>query len=246
SQGGNGSVRLFASKIGLERYAVKRPLEVQRHSLDYLKLEERLFKKVYPNAEVLFSATSNIDGRLVMPFFPGYSFNAALIKYSDRIDEIVLAVALELQRIHQNGVIHGDIRSDNIIIEEKNGIFNAKFIDFGWAYEYPSDDNVIVIKCSYFAPERAKVGIKAYPSQDIYSFGWMLGIAHDLVKEIPEKFYGFLIGANEEDPVLRPELRLLIKANLCPTLGEHYTELAIDNLDSYQLMRNMGLNKAYT
>ncbi|QGP54566.1 hypothetical protein PsalMR5_02101 [Piscirickettsia salmonis] len=27
-QGGNGSVRLFASKIGLERYAVKRPLEV--------------------------------------------------------------------------------------------------------------------------------------------------------------------------------------------------------------------------
>ncbi|ALA24813.1 hypothetical protein AVI51_01920 [Piscirickettsia salmonis] len=160
-----------------------------------------------------------------MPFFPGDSFNAALTKDPDSVDEIILAVALELQRIHQSGVIHGDIRSDNIIIEEKNGIFNAKFIDFGWAYEYPSDDNVIVTKCSYFAPERAKIDLKAHPSQDIYSFGWMLGIAHDLVKEIPEKFYGFLIGANEEDPVLRPELRLLIKANLCPTLGECYTQL---------------------
>lgn len=44
-QGGSGSVRLFASKTALERYAVKRPLEVQRHSLDYLKLEERLSKR---------------------------------------------------------------------------------------------------------------------------------------------------------------------------------------------------------
>ncbi|RNC76540.1 lipopolysaccharide kinase, partial [Piscirickettsiaceae bacterium NZ-RLO2] len=45
-----------------------------------------------------------------MPLFPGDNFHETLKKYPENAHEIVLAVALELQRIHNLGLQHGDIK----------------------------------------------------------------------------------------------------------------------------------------
>ncbi|ODN42305.1 hypothetical protein BGC07_04360 [Piscirickettsia litoralis] len=245
--GNNGSVRRFESQTGLERYAVKRPLDPSPVELGVLKLEGELFKKVYPNEEVLFKATSNSDGRLVMPLFPGGNFHETLKKYPNRIGEIIVAVALELQRVHGKGVIHGDIKYDNVIIEEKNGVFNAKFVDFGWAYKNPGEARTITSQCPYWATERTqtKIKLKADTSQDVFSFGWMLSFAHRTAKKIPKEFHPFIINSQSKNPQQRPNLKLFLKTNLRPILGEHYSSLAIANIESYQAMRAIGLSKPY-
>ncbi|WP_230382437.1 protein kinase domain-containing protein [Piscirickettsia salmonis] len=179
-------------------------------------------------------------------------------KYPENAHEIVLAVALELQRIHNLGLQHGDIKFDNVIIEEKHGVFNAKFIDFGFAYRTPGEAIATSEVCPYFAPERTEVTkhqvgryqvakiVEADFSQDVYSFGYMLAYAHRYAVKMPQAFYDFISNAQNKVAALRPTLISFLQEYLQAQLGDRYAAIALENLEAYQAIRALGLDLAGT
>src|SRR5574344_699623 len=88
---------------------------------------------------------------------------------------IAIQVGLALEYAHRNGVVHRDIKPQNILIS-RNKI--AKITDFGIARA--STSNTITMNSGgalgtvhYFSPEQARGG-NIGPSSDIYSIGVML------------------------------------------------------------------------
>ncbi|AKP73091.2 serine/threonine-protein kinase 1 [Piscirickettsia salmonis] len=168
-----------------------------------------------------------------------------LKSYPHRTDEVIVAVALELHRLHLLKMQHGDIKFDNIIITEKNGVFDVKFIDFGFAYNIPGLARIITGKCEYFPPERTETTdqtqVVAQFNQDIYSFGFMLEFAKKIIK-IPEKFNDFIKATQNKNPTLRPGLQSFLYKNLLPTtLNNRSRNVIIKRPDSYQTMRVIAL-----
>ncbi|OAJ32983.1 Protein kinase domain protein [Piscirickettsiaceae bacterium NZ-RLO1] len=253
-EGRHGSVRRFESQTGLAKFAVKRPLRIDVDDLESLWREKCFFESAYPNEEVLFTRTEGYDGRLVMTLFPGNNFHETLQKYPENAHEIVVAVALELQRIHNLGLQHGDIKFDNVIIEKKSGVFNAKFIDFGFAYLTPGEAITTSEVCPYFAPERTQLTdyqvskyqvtkiVEAEYGQDVYSFGYMLAYAHRHAVKMPQAFYGFISNSQNKVAALRPTLISFLQEHLQVQLGGRYAAIALDNLEVYQSTRSLGLD----
>ena len=78
-----------------------------------------------------------------------------------------------IQELHSNGVIHGDIKTNNMVLQYTLKKQFVKLIDFGMAYSSDTDDLIeIVYKCGtvgYRAPEQDDYTM-CYLS-DIYSMG---------------------------------------------------------------------------
>ncbi|MFO7582794.1 protein kinase domain-containing protein [Guyparkeria sp.] len=91
------------------------------------------------------------------------------------IIELVGQVAAALDFAHRNGVVHQDIKPENIILVE--GWSHAKVNDFGVArlHEAPleSDDGMVAGTPSYMSPEQLR-GQKTDGRSDLYSLGVML------------------------------------------------------------------------
>ena len=98
----------------------------------------------------------------------------------DRIVEIVRQVAGALDAAHQQGVIHRDLKSDNIMLSSTNGGDWAKVLDFGIAkiqqpHGTPDPDitaaNLVVGTPQYMSPEQCAQSGPLDARSDIYSFG---------------------------------------------------------------------------
>ena len=94
--------------------------------------------------------------------------------YSETVVKFVLRKILEgLAHLHSMGIIHRDIKSDNVLIN-KDGLL--KLADFGYSCRLtsPEDDNrqSRVGTAAWMAPELIKNQMKGYgTSIDIWSFG---------------------------------------------------------------------------
>ena len=88
-----------------------------------------------------------------------------------------------MEYIHSEGIIHRDVKPDNIICDEKGFV---KLSDFGIAKRIEWDLNgEISGTCSYMAPEVVLKSKQAYIESDWYSLGVLL---YELVnKEVPLK-----------------------------------------------------------
>jgi serine/threonine-protein kinase len=87
-----------------------------------------------------------------------------------RVLELVSAVAEALQYAHSNGVVHRDIKPDNIILLE-NG--KVKVADFGIARVISASrtqTGVILGTPSYMSPEQAE-GLRVDGRSDLFSLG---------------------------------------------------------------------------
>src|SRR2546423_14682357 len=98
----------------------------------------------------------------------------------DRIVEIVRQVAGALDAAHQQGVIHRDLKSDNIMLSRNDGGEWAKVLDFGIAkiqqpHGVPDPDitaaNLVVGTPQYMSPEQCSQSGPIDARSDIYSFG---------------------------------------------------------------------------
>lgn len=115
---------------------------------------------------------------LVMRYLRGGSLrdkldeNGALRPQS--IIKILEQVAAALTFAHRNGVIHRDIKADNILLDEDG---NAYLGDFGIAKDLGTDNDLtkdnIIGTPAYLPPEQIRGDI-ATPQSDIYAFGIML------------------------------------------------------------------------
>src|ERR1043166_4393540 len=97
-----------------------------------------------------------------------------------RVTTIVRQVAGALDAAHAEGVIHRDLKSDNIMLEEATGGDWAKVLDFGIAKIQQSihetdpgltAPNLIIGTPQYMSPEQCSQASDIDARSDIYSFG---------------------------------------------------------------------------
>jgi len=84
------------------------------------------------------------------------------------LTKIFFDVASSMSYLHHKGLVHGDIRSPNILIDDNN---QAKLSDF----EYTAKEGMVRRGYDFWAaPELADPNIKHTKKTDIYSFGMLL------------------------------------------------------------------------
>ncbi|XP_042205090.1 MAP kinase kinase MKK1/SSP32-like [Homarus americanus] len=92
-----------------------------------------------------------------------------------KLSLIFLPIAEGLAEVHSRGIIHNDIKVDNVLLEKNSDeSYTSHFIDFGLSTadggHLTSHSNP---KGSHYAPELFK-GLPCTPASDIYSLGVMI------------------------------------------------------------------------
>jgi serine/threonine-protein kinase len=121
------------------------------------------------------------DGRpyTVMELLPANSSLSAVLARGglsrDRILEIAREIASALAYVHSLGIVHRDIKPDNVCIDTASG--RAKLIDFGIARTAEwgiSTQGTVAGTLAYMAPELMTDGGEPTPLNDVYSYGALL------------------------------------------------------------------------
>lgn len=121
---------------------------------------------------------------LVMEYLDGQTLKE-IIKQDgamslERTAEIVRQVAGALDAAHEQGVIHRDLKSDNIMLSHTNGGDWAKVLDFGIAKIQQPDGvrdiditaaNLVIGTPQYMSPEQCSQSGPIDARSDVYSFG---------------------------------------------------------------------------
>ncbi len=96
-----------------------------------------------------------------------------------RVCDILAQIADALDHIHRRGIVHGDVKADNIMLTVENGEVNAgarrrrvaRLLDFGLARRPGGEDeDEISGSPHYLAPERAAGGPPSVAA-DVYALG---------------------------------------------------------------------------
>ena len=182
-QGGYGVVYRAHQKAVLREVAVKVILPKYANSPEFIRRFESEAQVVarleHPHIVPLYDYWREPDSAfLVMRYLRGGSLR-------DRIDEhgildteaagkVLEQVGSALTFAHRNGVVHRDIKADNILLDEDG---NAYLGDFGIAKEVGNEGSIaqgdIVGTPAYLAPEQIRGG-EVGPQSDVYAFGIML------------------------------------------------------------------------
>lgn len=188
--GGMGEVYLAEDKRLNRKVALKiLPVEVaqDRKRLSRFLQEARLAANLnHPNICVIYEVDDSTETPYIsMEYIEGETLTHKIQNKSldlSNILEISIQIADALDEAHQRGIIHRDIKSSNIIINQRG---QAKVLDFGLAktvVENVSDEaatqakteaGVLVGTVQYMSPEQA-LGKKLDGRTDLWSLGVLL------------------------------------------------------------------------
>lgn len=112
---------------------------------------------------------------LVMEYVPGKTLKDYIIEHSpiapERAVKIMKQLASALAHAHHNGIVHRDIKPQNILMDDDG---NVKITDFGIAMALSATSytqtNSVLGTVHYLSPEQARGG-NATKKSDIYSLG---------------------------------------------------------------------------
>ncbi|MCP4475114.1 MAG: protein kinase family protein [Gammaproteobacteria bacterium] len=164
-RGNFGTVYLYVSENGNAYKAVK---FYQKNY--HIQEEYDGYKTYYPDEEFFLQQQS--QSYLIMPFFDGI-----LLEKAKGNLNAWLKAAEAIHLLHKKGLIHGDLKTDNIIYNAKNNC--CYLIDFGFCYKV--NGNAITVSRflransvkRLWAPERYTVyseTVAANKNQDVYTF----------------------------------------------------------------------------
>lgn len=149
-------------------------IRFRREAQTVAKLSHPNLAKIYEVGEYQGS------NYIVMEFIPGKSL-AAYINNKKKLEidqaiEIIIQISQALDYVHNLGVIHRDLKPDNIIVIEQSNIPTIKLLDFGLAQvmELTSIKKTeeIVGTFSYMSPEQSGIIKNAVDERsDLYSLG---------------------------------------------------------------------------
>src|SRR5215216_5432356 len=167
----------------------------------------------HPNVVQVYDQGRAEDGRyyIAMEYVPGGSLEDLILRRGplDPSEAARLAsqVAEALHAAHRRGIVHRDIKPQNVLIDEAG---NAKVADFGIALAASrtstSGTNLLFGTPSYMSPEQA-MGERVGPESDLYSLGVVL--YEMLTGTVPFAAEGPLATAMKHltEPPLRPTMR---------------------------------------
>src|SRR6185436_3568663 len=104
-------------------------------------------------------------------YCPGVSMKQAVKEHPEAFEEILVQVLSALDYIHSQGIIHFDVKPDNIIVEFKDEEPRAKLVDFGIAARLNVLSGGRGGTLSYMAPELFQKNAAIDHRIDLYSLG---------------------------------------------------------------------------
>ncbi|HYF48368.1 MAG TPA: protein kinase [Planctomycetota bacterium] len=135
----------------------------------------------HPNLVRVYDVNSDEASGLhyiVMEFVEGYSayelLERSLVQRRRALSlttalQIVLSAARAMAVVHASGIVHRDIKPDNLLIRSKDGV--VKLADLGLAAPlYSRDSNEMVGTTGFLSPE-VLLGEAATPASDVYALG---------------------------------------------------------------------------
>ncbi|MDQ7026525.1 MAG: protein kinase [Anaerolineae bacterium] len=181
-EGGFGAVyRAIQSSIGRE-VAIKIILPQHANHPEFVRrfeTEAQLVARLeHPHIVPLYDYWREPSGAyLVMRFLRGGSLRDSIEEHGAwdirQVVQLINQIGAALTFAHQHSVIHRDLKSDNILIDE---IGNAYLTDFGIAKDLGLNENLtgdaILGTPAYLSPEQIR-GELATPQSDVYALGIM-------------------------------------------------------------------------
>jgi len=188
--GGMGSVYEGKHVLMDKRVAIKvlRPsLALDNHVVARFSREAKAASRIsHPHAVTVtdFGEDENGVVFLVMEYLDGRTLKE-IIKSEGamavpRVVEIARQVAGALDAAHEQGVVHRDLKSDNIMLSQTNGGEWAKVLDFGIAKIQQPEGvrdiditaaNLVIGTPQYMSPEQCSQSSPIDARSDVYSLG---------------------------------------------------------------------------
>lgn len=186
--GGGGMSRVFvAEDTTLERKVVIKVLPPELAAavnVERFKREIQLTAKLqHPNiVPVLASGVTDVLPFYTMPFIDGESLRARIARDGqlpiNDVVKILRDVLLALSYAHERGIVHRDIKPDNVLITK----YNSQVTDFGIAKAltasattdgFATSLGIAIGTPAYMAPEQVVADPKIDHRADLYSAGAM-------------------------------------------------------------------------
>ncbi len=186
-RGGMGAV-FRATQLGLMRAVALKVLLPERTGS---KVRERFEREARVAAAMRHDGVVDVydfgvddDGRMfiVMELLIGESLRTRLERVGtlsiDEATAVLLQVGAALSAAHDVGLVHRDIKPDNIFCVDRADGHRFKVVDFGLAFIKDggdlgrlTSDTVISGTPDYMAPEQCRGGADVGPAADMYALG---------------------------------------------------------------------------
>ena len=137
------SIRVVVKELHVNQFQLESREEAEERIARELICEVRILNKLgdHPGLPLLFGVcTERTPYRLIMQFHgnqDGTSFTISTALSNKRIPDkttwtrIIAKAAGALARIHEKGFLHNDLKSNNIVLDNRDGVYNPVIIDFG-------------------------------------------------------------------------------------------------------------------
>jgi serine/threonine-protein kinase len=190
--------RLGAGAIGAVYYAehitVERPVAIKvlapqwmshREMVERFRSEAKAASAAgHPNIIEVFDAGDLESGLpyLVMEYLPGRELYELIREANGmaprRAARYGRAVARAIAAAHERGIVHRDLKAENVMVVERDGSETIKVLDFGVAHvgaggERRTTPGMVIGTPEYMAPEQVR-GKPATPAIDVYAMGVLL------------------------------------------------------------------------
>jgi serine/threonine protein kinase len=205
---------------------ISHPNIINVHDIALIKSEKT------GNREIPYTIMAVTEGKTLSDVMAG-----AVPMDMKRVKAICGHMLSALTALHKEGILHRDIKPDNIMIEKKSG--KAVLIDFGFAQRLLDEpEKISIYKSSgtpvYMAPEQFHENSKLTPQADIYSFGVVLYemLTGDIPYkgELKEVIHGHMTSpipqVTEKYPSLPPGMQTIIEKAMAKEPEKRYRTAA--------------------
>ncbi|XP_071520512.1 uncharacterized protein [Panulirus ornatus] len=127
--------------------------------------------------------------------------------------QLALLVGHRLQEMHDKGIIHNDLKNDNVIVSGDPQAPQVSIIDLGFAcVEHQNLGlNSSPGICLWIAPE-VRSGQPSTTASDVYSYAFLLSqVIKQVYRSRRSRLATIVKQAKKEDPSARPTLDLIMK-----------------------------------
>jgi len=172
--GGMGTVYL-AQNVTLDQRVVVKVLRGSQAGAGHEEAQ-MLANLQHPNVVTVYAHDVARDC-IVMEFLDGASLSTLLEKGIDRVNAIrvALAIAEALAAVHRRGLVHRDLKPDNVMLALNSGggrlVDWLKLIDFGLALKAGKKPPVLLGTPDFCGPEQFRADQPAHPGNDVYALG---------------------------------------------------------------------------